>query len=101
MTDESSDLDTRFARLAAATEGVRARPDFPERVMQAIAADEAPVATAPPPGWVAGVLVASRVALGAAALAALIAVSVAVLQDRQSNDAPQTLLTYDTMEVGW
>jgi hypothetical protein len=99
MTDESRELDARFERLASATEQVGPRPDFLDRVMQAVASEGDIAVSSNSADWLGGVLAASRFALGGAALAALVAIAFAL--QSQPVDAEETLLTYDTVEVGW
>jgi anti-sigma-K factor RskA len=100
MTDDSRDLDARFERLSAATESVGPRPDFLDRVMQAVQSEaEIAVASSGPEDWLKGVLAASRFALGAAALMAVVAIAFA-LQSQPTYDE-EMLLTYDTVQVGW
>ncbi len=100
MTDDNRDLDARFERLKAATDEVGPRPNFVNRVMVAVEGEgEIAAVSSTTSEWLTGVLAASRVALGAAALAAVAAIAFA-LQSQPAYEG-EVLLTYDTVEVGW
>ncbi len=85
-------IDARLARLAAATELVRPRPGFEERVMAGIAA-------AREPEWWSGVVRIGRIGLLAASLAAA-AAAVFALRSQQVTDQVYAA-TYGTVEQEW
>jgi hypothetical protein len=71
------DLDTRLARLARATEGIRPTPGFSARVMDALPGDS----------WLSGVGVSSRRFLSLAALLAAVGVAWAAHGESSMDDA--------------
>ena len=99
MTDPTRDLDDRLARLAAATNDLRASAGFEDRVMQAILADAELEPTSSSSGWLADLLPASRFVLAGATLIAAVAVVFAVRSQRAFDDEAALALT--AVEVGW
>lgn len=88
--NHEEDIDARLARLAKATEGVRPRADFSQRVMREI--------TAPAPLSVTALRAPAGRFLPFGMLAAAAALIWAVSVDNQVNEA---LASSDDMELVW
>jgi hypothetical protein len=99
MTDDSRDLDERFARIAAATDSIAARAGFEQRVMLSLEDEMQPAAPSAPADWLSGVRQTSGFALAAATLIAVGAVALAV-QSQQAYDT-EAALASTAVEVGW
>jgi hypothetical protein len=90
MSQKHEDIDARLARLAVATEGVRPRADFSNRVMERVGAEQLDTV------WALRAPARRFIPIGmlAAALALVWAVSV----DRQVNEA---MAVSDDVELSW
>jgi hypothetical protein len=98
MTERHESIDGRLSRLAAATESLRPRPDFRDRVLAAVAAERAPVASSRRGNdWLAGVAGYGRWALATAALFAAIAVASAAVGARAFDS--EAALAYGSVEL--
>jgi hypothetical protein len=93
MKHPDEDFDARLARLARATEGVRPRPDFGARVMQAIERE-------PELGWLQDLLRSARRAIPVAAVVAAVAVFWAI-RSESSFDEAMTASLDDAVELEW
>ena len=95
MTDPR-DIDERLERLAKATENVRPRADFTDRVMRAALAQKSVPA---PSDWWSDVPRVARRLLPVAALAAAVGVVWAV---HSSSDVDTAFAdSFDTVELEW
>ena len=99
MTELNERWEQRLGRLAEATEGVRPRPTFEDRVMQAIDAEAQPQPSLVGADWFAGLVRVGRLVLATAAVTAAAAVAFAV-QSQQAYDQ-EAAVAYVTMEIGW
>jgi hypothetical protein len=85
-------VDERLERLAQATEGLRARPGFADRVMLAVQG-------APQLGWLESVVLSARAGFAVAVLAAVVALGLAIQSDGVATEA--SAVAYGAVEVGW
>ena len=88
------EIDDELARLARATDGVRPRPGFEERVMRAVGESSAGART-----WFDDVLVSARRLVPALAVVAAVGVWWAVTSDRAADDA--VAASSDAVDVEW
>ena len=92
--EEIDAIDEDLARLARATDGVRPRPGFEDRVMRAVGASSAGGRT-----WFDDVLVSARRLVPALAVVAVVGVWWAVASDRAADDA--VAASSDAVDVEW
>ncbi len=98
MTEPYEDVERRLARLAAATEGIGARPGFEERVLAAVAAErERAIRSSRAGDWLAGIAQLGRVAIGAGLLFAGVATIGAVMSAREYET--EAAVAYGTVEL--
>lgn len=91
MTELEEDLDQRLERMASATDGIRPRPGFNQRVMLAVLAEQ--------PSLTEDLWSAARRLVPVALLAAVLGLVWAVESDRSVDDA--LALSDDTVELAW
>ena len=91
MSEHGNDLDLELAELGRATEPIRARAGFSERVMAAVQAESF--------GWRDELVRSARRVVPALALAAVVAVVWAVSSDVATDEA--LAVAEDTVELEW
>jgi hypothetical protein len=83
-------VDARLRQLGSATEGIRARPDFTDLVMQAIQSE---------PVWTVELLRSSRRLLPIAALAAVLSLAWSKLSTDSANEV--LVASDQIVEIEW
>ena len=86
------EVEERLERLARATQDVRPRAGFADRVMQAVQAR-------PATGWIESVATSWRGVFAVAALAAIAAVGLAVQTERAETEA--SAVAFGAVELEW
>jgi len=88
----ADDLDSKLARMAAATERVAPAPGFHQRVHAAIDLDGVP-------SFGAGVVRFGRAMLAVAAVSAVLGVTIGLMSERAADEALAT--TFGMEELDW